>query len=306
MGLANKMLKSIIKSIVPESVLAKMQFALSVPKIIRAKRAFNRASTAPEWLGRDELESLQKQYPFIHKYRYDKQSLKLRGSERAAKIISLIRAEKANVKNLLELGCWDGMVCAALQRKGYITTAIDNRSEGFAEEAEREGVKLLQMDAAHLVFENESFDFVFSFDGFEHFAEPELVLQEATRVVKTGGNIYLDFGPLYMSPGGLHAYRSITIPYCQFLFPLELLKSFAKEKGLLQNDFTYINKWPLEDFHNLWLRYSDSLKRIIYREKPAVKDLDLIIKYPSCFRSKTDHFESLLISSIEVLFKKIG
>ena len=35
------------------------------------------------------------------------------------------------------------------------------------------------MDAAKLQFKDESFDFVFSYDTFEHFAKPELVLQEA-------------------------------------------------------------------------------------------------------------------------------
>ena len=79
------------------------------------------------------------------------------------------------------------------------------------------------MDAANMQFEDETFDFVFSYDAFEHFASPENVLLEAIRVVRKRGYIYLEFGPLYYSPYGEHAYRSITVPYCQFLFPLPRL-----------------------------------------------------------------------------------
>ena len=98
-------------------------------------------------------------------------------------------------------------------------------------------LRMLRMDAADLKFENECFDVVLSYDGFEHFDEPELVLQEAIRVVKQGGYIYLFFGPLFMSPMGLHIYNTISVPYCQFLFSKEMLKDFVKAKGL--NPFAF-------------------------------------------------------------------
>lgn len=294
----NQRIKSIIKKIVPEFIFYKLS-------TIKAKKIFERASETPIWLGRDILESLQQKYHFPPAYGYDPQSLEQRGKERAGEILSLIRKQKEKINTFLELGCWDGMVSCVLLRHGKITTAIDNRSEGFDERAVREGVTLLQMDAAHLQFEDESFDFVFSYDAFEHFAEPERVLQEAIRVVKTGGYIHLVFEPLYMSPMGLHAYRSITVPYCQFLFPKEMLQDFANVRGLGQIPFDQLNEWSLEDYRKLWNRYSHRLKGIKYYEIPDVSHLDLIMSYPSCFKSKTKCFDNLIISSVEVLFKKI-
>ena len=128
----------------------------------------------------------------------------------------------------------------------------------------------LLMDAANLEFANESFDFVFSFDAFEHFKEPESVLKEAVRVLRKGGYIYLFFGPLYMSPMGLHAYRSITVPYCQFFFPKELLEEYADTNGLDAINFSQINYWALEDYRNLWKKYSNILEIIRYHEIPNV------------------------------------
>lgn len=303
--LMDRRLKSIIKKTVPKFVLYKAWNVFSRLATIKARKSFERAPETPVWLGQDILESLQNEYPFPPDYGYDPQSLEQRGKERANEILGLIRTKSEKVNTFLELGCWDGMVSCCLQRMGKTTTAIDSRSEGFDERAVRGGVTLLQMDAVHLRFEDESFDFVFSYDAFEHFADPELVLQEAIRVVKREGYIYLVFGPLYMSPMGLHAYRSITVPYCQFLFPKELLKDFVNARGLMPVDFAQVNGCSLEEFRRLWNRYSYRLKTIGYYEIPDISHLDLIMKYPSCFKSKTKYFDNLMVSSIEILLKKI-
>ena len=302
----NQRLKSIIKNIVPKFVLYRLLTLFSSLKTIKARRIFERAPETPAWLTWDILDSLQQKYPYPPEYGYDPQSLEQRGKERAGEILSLIRTRGKKINRFLELACCDGMVSCALQRKGKIVTAVDINPDGFDKRAVCEGVKFFQMDAAHLrEFEDESFDFVFSYAAFEHFAEPELVLKEAIRVVKRGGYIYLNFGPLYMSPMGLHAYRSITVPYCQFLFPKELLNDFAHAKGLGRTDLTEVNGWTLEDYRKLWDRYSHRLKKSRYYEYLNVSHLDLIMEYPSCFKSKTKYFDNLTISIIEVLFKKI-
>jgi ubiquinone/menaquinone biosynthesis C-methylase UbiE len=198
------------------------------------------------------------------------------------------------------------MVSYWLQKWGKTTNAIDNRSEGFDDRAIQEGVELLKMDAADMQFEDDYFDFVFSYDAFEHFTEPESVLQEAIRVVKPNGYVYLAFGPLYLSPMGLHAFSSITFPYCQFLFPKECLEDFTKIKGLPPIDFAQVNGWSLEKYHELWSKYTDKLYTISYHEIVNVSHLDLIVKYPSCFKSKTKCFDNLIVSSINVLFRKKG
>jgi len=197
------------------------------------------------------------------------------------------------------------MVSCCLQRRGKRTTSIDIRSQGFDERAINEGVNFLQIDAAHLAFGDEHFDFVFSYDSFEHFPAPDLALREAIRVVKTGGYIYLDFGPLYMSPMGFHAYDVITVPFCQFLFPKEQLKEYAGARELGTIDFSQVNGWSLEDYRKLFDSYLYRLRKIVYYELLDVSALDLIQKYPSCFKSKTRCFDNLIVPIIKVLFMKI-
>lgn len=273
-------------------------------KIIKAKAIFERAKETPIWLGWTELENLQKKYPFTPRFKYTQKNITHRGIGRAIKILKLIQSEKKQINNFLDIGCGYGMTCAALQKMGKNTTGIDN-NEVFDKRARKSGANFFKMDAADLKFENESFDFVFSHDTFQYFSHPEKVLKEAIRVVKKNGYIYFSFGPLYMSPHGRHAYRAITIPYCHFLFSNEIIEKFIKIKGLKPlADVTY-NKWSLENFRKLWEDYSNQIKKIKYREYLDPAHLNLVIKYPSCFKSKTDFFENLIVSSISVLFKKI-
>lgn len=294
------------QKILPRSALYNLWTIFSKRKISKAANIFEYSSEIPIWLKRGALEKLQQKYPYPPEYNYDSQSLEKRGEERARELLNLIPGKiEHEITTFLELGCWDGMVSCALQKTGKKTTAIDYRSKGFDGRAIKQGVTLLQMDAAHLQFEKESFDFVFSYDAFEHLVDPELVLQEAIRVVKPGGYIYLEFGPLYMSPMGLHAYDSITVPYCQFLFQNKLLNDFTNENGLKPIDFDQINGWSLDDYRKLWNYHSHILERIMYYEERNLFHLNLIMAYPSCFKSKTKNFDNLLVSKIKVLFKKI-
>ncbi|GAA3571940.1 hypothetical protein GCM10022395_21660 [Snuella lapsa] len=52
--------------------------------------------------------------------------------------------------------------------------------------------------------EGAGYDVVISHDSFEHFEEPEMVLDEMVRLVKPGGHVFIKFGPAWMSPYGRH------------------------------------------------------------------------------------------------------
>jgi SAM-dependent methyltransferase len=307
----NKRLRSIIKKVVPKPVIYRMlpfiqnRMLLSGAKKVsgRARLIFEQAGNEPAWLDYDIIEFYQQQYPIPPLFDYTSENLGKRGQFRAECLLNLIPTDKVNT--FLELGCWDGMVSHALQCHGKTTVAIDNRSEGFDERVKHGDVKLLQMDACHLQFEDQTFDVVFSYNAFEHFARPQEVLLEAIRVVKTGGYIFLQFGPLNMSPMGAHLYRQITIPYCHLLFPKDLLQDSANAKGFGDLNFDQLNGYTIEDFRKLWIRYSNRLKPVRYYEKPDTSHIDLIEKHPSCFKSKTKHFDNLIISHVEVLFRKM-
>jgi SAM-dependent methyltransferase len=298
--------KSLVKKVLPQSVHQNLRsFLKTVPHMLdkrEAQRILETASDTPSYLDGNALEILQERFPFPPEYGWDLDTLDSRGKERAAELLRFPGAQAA--ESYLELGCWDGMVSCYLASTGKRATAIDYRDIGFDERASRQGVRLIQMDAADLQFNDGEFDFVFSYDAFEHVASPEEVLLEALRVVKKGGYIYLDFGPLYYSPFGEHAYDSITVPYCQFLFSRKLINDFAGEKGLKLIDFDHVNGWSLESYRSLWNKYSHVLKRVRYYESVELSHLDLMRTYPSCFRSKSDYFENFIVDNIKVLFRK--
>lgn len=271
----------------------------------RARRAFEAAPLEPEWLEPPDLDRLQGAYPRRTSYGYDPCSLERRGGERAREALGRL-PDAAGVRSALELGCGDGMVSRGLQAAGLDATAVDLSSELFDARAESEGVRFVEADATRLPFEAGRFDLVVSYNAFEHFPDPDAALVEATRVVRVGGYVYLHFGPLYMSPLGLHAYRAITVPYCQLLFPREVLEAYAAREELGPVPFDEVNGWSLERFRGLWHRHAQSLRPNFLHEVPHAYGLELIERHPSCFRSKTREFANLSTGTIEALFERTG
>lgn len=69
--------------------------------------------------------------------------------------------------------------------------------------------RVLYMDATRMEFPDASFDFVYSFDVFEHIAEPELGLRQVVRVLKPGGVAYISLQH-WTSDNGCHDLRVIN------------------------------------------------------------------------------------------------
>jgi len=273
-----------------------------LPMLAKAKKAYDTASTTPEYLDPSQLKWLQSAYPLRSSFSYSPESTEARGIDRACQLLKLRGARQAT--KFLEIGCWDGMVSLALKRMGKEVTGIDFRSDGFDQRAIDEPIELLQMDAENLALGDSTYDFVFSYGSFEHFKDPERVLREATRVVRPGGYIYLEFGPLYYSAFGEHAYRSISVPYCQFLFQQDELNVFAASIGKDLIDFDHVNKWHLNQYLNLWKKMSNEITIVSNSQLLRLDQLDLICKYPSCFKSKSRDFNDFTVSHLAVLFTK--
>lgn len=298
-------LRGIVEKVVPRPLLIKGWEMYCRFRARKARRAFQQAPETPAYLGRDELDRLQRRYPPVEwDYLYDEASLARRGRERAEMMLNAAPGGHDELHRFLDLGAWDGMCCAALEQMGKETVGIDIRAEGFTERAARSGVHFLQMDAAALGFEGESFDFVFSFNSFEHFPEPDRVLSEAVRMVRPGGYIYLDFGPLYWSAKGAHQFRTIHVPYNQCLFTKELLTDYAAEEGIELMGFFWMNEWSVDQYRQLWRAYAHRLETIFYYETLNADHVDLISRYPSCFKSKVDNFDNFLVAYMELLFRK--
>ena len=303
-------LKKKIRSVInPEikDLLKSGLYVLNTRKIERAKKAFKESNSTPEFLDYEQLELLHKKYPPISASEpYTTAQLRRRGKEYAKEVLKATNKHGINLENFLELGCYDGLVSAAIKREGKNAIAVDIRTDGFDEKAKSDGVKFYEMDATNLDFEDESFDVVFSYAALEHFDRPDKVFDEAIRVLRPGGMFYLNFGPIFGSPFGLHGYTSVGVPYCETLFREEDLKKFTTEKGLLPINFDdHVNRWKLEQYRAIWKKNESVMEMMDYREMMNFDHVNLVYNYPYCFKSKHTHFDELIISSISGLFKKV-
>ena len=300
-----RQLRQIAKRVMPKGPLVNAWGAYCRRRAAAARRVFAAAGDSPAWLGPDELHALQQAYPLAPMtYRYDAASLAARGRERAQTMLALTRRDGPRLRRFLDLGMWDGMTCHALQEAGKWAVGVDIRVAGLDARAAAGGASFAAMDATRLGLADASFDFVFSFNSFEHFPDPEIVLREALRVLRPGGYLYLDFGPLWLSPRGAHQFQTITVPYVECLFTKDTLTAYAAAHDIPLMGYFWMNEWPLSRYRALWARYAGWLEPVAYYEIANADHVDLIARYPTCFHSKTDQFDDLIISNIEALFRK--
>lgn len=267
--------------------------------IIAAWRAMDGCSQSQNWLSPDLLPALNSLYPYPPDYGYDQGSLEKRGKERADFLLQLV----PGARSFLEVGCYDGMVSAYLQKAGKQASGIDITDSGFCKTAIDNGVTLISMDASAMSFADNSFDCVFSYDAMEHFPNHEHSIAEMARVLKPGGKLFMWFGPLYNAPKGLHAYRSVSVPYCQHLFTKEDLQEFCHLINKPQIDYNQLNGLSYQQ--HLHILKSCGLNKNFLLTEIDHSALNLVIKYPYCFKNKQLRLTELTHKTIICLYNKL-
>jgi methionine biosynthesis protein MetW len=88
-------------------------------------------------------------------------------------------------RNILDVGCGDGLLLEALSKKGISVSGIDISEEG-AKKCREKGFDVSVIDAAteRLPCSDGSFDSVIMLDILEHVYSPEVLIKEAIRVSK--------------------------------------------------------------------------------------------------------------------------
>jgi SAM-dependent methyltransferase len=117
------------------------------------------------------------------------------------------------------------------------------------------------MNAEDLRFEDNTFDCVLSFNTFEHFLRPPVVLSEIHRVLKPGGSVVICFEGMWSSSFGYHLLQfgeqiDHLIPPWGHLFLSEA--QMAEALG---------ERWPKDAPISLseavaWIYHSDELNRL--------------------------------------------
>lgn len=268
------------------------------------RRRLREAGGGEAWLGGEELVALQARYAPLPPYGYSAEAIRARGEERAAALARFAAcAPPGRAPRSLEVGCFDGMASAALQRRGWQATGIDRATSGFDRRAIVAGARLMAMDAERVGLRDDSVDLAFSYNAFEHIGDPAAALREMIRVTRDGGIIHLSFGPLHNSAHGLHAYRAIRVPFCQFLFRRETLDAYCRAEGLRPIRYEQLNGWSLGQFRNLWRAEGRRLRRLHYAEGWSSLGMELVARYPGCFATKGLSFEELSVDHINAVFR---
>jgi SAM-dependent methyltransferase len=258
----------------------------------------------PVTLNEEEFDLLQKHYKqWWPQYDFDTYSTGRRAYERALSFLELAPLREIG-KNVLDIGCGDGMTGAALSIYGHQVTLLDYEDW---RDSRALGQNFILADLGKpLALSDSSYDFIFSFNTFEHIPDPALALNEMVRILRPGGFVWVDFNPLYRSPLGLHAF-SFRMPYPQFLFSEDIIKSKLSDLGL--NDLGHdmemtqpLNRWCPEQFRDLWNRSDCEI--VEYSENTDFSHLDIVMKYPEAFQGRGLCLDDLTVAGIFVVLQK--
>jgi len=274
----------------------------------KRRRAVDRILGAPAPVQREDMahyfDVLQAQYGGVPEYGYDPFSTWQRGAERAKDLLSLSGMQRPG-GTVLEVACGDGMTGFLLAGYGHdvqLTDVVDWR-DGRAR-----GIAFTDSNVCErLPFAEASYDLIYSYNAFEHFPAPASALSEIVRVCRPGGLMYFQFGPLYASPWGLHAYRMLRMPYPQFLFSAEFIKEKLQEMGIQDlgqelSDLQFTNQWRVDQFHALWEgSQCQIIDEHVYRD---AGHLDLIERFPQRFQGRGLTYDDLTIQSVYVTLRK--
>ena len=131
-------------------------------------------------------------------------------------------------------GCGGRSVWLALHGRNVVEGVdIDSRriatatALAWSKQADRARFQLA--DACQLPYPDRTFDVVMMTDAYEHFDQPDRVMNECCRVLRPGGCVLMNWLP-FRSRRGSHLYDYIHIPWAHVLLPERALVDIWKEE----------------------------------------------------------------------------
>jgi len=101
---------------------------------------------------------------------------------------------------ILDIGCGNGEITSEFQKLGMDVYGLDI-SESSVKNIKKENFKKHNLNKGDYPFKDNEFDFIFSKSVVEHLREPDILIDEAYRMLKYGGTF------ICMTPSWKHSYR---------------------------------------------------------------------------------------------------
>lgn len=137
----------------------------------------------------------------------------------------------------------------------------------FREKCVRNGVafserqlRFIECDAMNMLFRDEYFDFVTSFNALEHIPDPLRALQEMVRVTRPGGHLYVTFDPIWTADTGNHFSHRVPEPWAHLVesqeaFVLKMRSAGASDQEVLDFRFA-MNQLRLPRYREIFSQIS--------------------------------------------------
>lgn len=198
-------------------------------------------------------------------------------------LLDILPSPHENIK-VIEVGCGSARLSCFLASLGYNTTCMD-----FSENALKVAKKNYYLtknqgefivgDVQNMPFEDNTYDVVISTGLLEHFKDPQIVINEMTRILKPEGIFYSDIVPDKFSLFRSHLLflKKLNLWTDDEWYEIELNKKDIIT--MLQSaDLTDINVFPAGVFIPQLPFKISSLKKLeyktVYKLKPLIKHVD--------------------------------
>lgn len=270
----------------------------------RAYRAFKRAIPYRNYLPDEAFAEFVDRYgkiPAMPRQDYSITGMEELAAERVKEIHGKIGFIPASV---LEIGPGGGFVLKKFKEEGVAKVTALDIVDDLHPDVKKAGVEMILSSADEMSgIPDKSFELVVSWSALEHIPNPQRVFNECLRILKPGGYLFMQFGPLYFSPWGYHHYSVLKCPYLHILFPEHLIHDYARRtKGEgFAGYLPWTNGEPLSayDFMKRGLPYGYLVYD--YGSGYDYYSSNIIRKYPEIFKSKNIPFESFFVDWMRIL-----
>jgi SAM-dependent methyltransferase len=128
-------------------------------------------------------------------------------------------------KSVLDFGCGWGVTCFEIGKYAKDVTGLDINEKALIQANEKleANPSATNLEFTNKITKDKQFDIIISKDCFEHYSNPELILDKMKKLLKPGGQLVIGFSGLWNSPIGGHLGKFSSLPWLHVIFDEGLL-----------------------------------------------------------------------------------